>query len=933
MEPGATVEPTSVNPHQAFAKYFRYDAASRLVEVDQGDSVVVRLYRDGAGRIIARSTPSAGSNTYASFYHGRDILQRNALGQLLYAANFYGADGAAGVYHQESFVPDALGRLKRESHKFLYGNNWVDIESAFDVGDWFRTGVVYDNNLTGDTDDLWIDQAQDAIGRLQQLQWRTTAAGAPAVLANYAHDGNGIRRRTTHWGTGPTHNFNTTYRYDVYGRMDRIEQSFSAMATVDFHYDLASNLLKEVYQKQGGASQKGDRFAYDEHHRLAKAWFGSDQAHLDATDPNGTVGTFVSRLTYGLDAANNRTSLETKAGQSGATTTISYSTFDDPPTQSNRYDQVGDETPAYDQRGNTIVIGNLFCVYDDQNRLTELYLLSSDSSSASASSQSAALSGSSMSSLVARREHEEALGAFIVADVGELRRARSRILERIPGGAPELLRRHREAGLAESLAEPLAVSAVYRNTPSSSPSLLSGSAANSTEAAEMTPLAVYLYDYGNRRVARLVLIAQQSWFYAWDGWREAQELILGVDASTVVLKPERQFVWGGELDELVAYRYRQPGQTFASFFVAESGAHCPTRVLSASGMVVEVQEYDAYGRASVYDGSGTYIGGGTQSAVGNWSQWKGQRLDPETGFVYARNRFYSAVWGRFLTQDPLGVWTDTASLGNDYAYGACNPLTNSDPLGLQINLTLNQLGQDLGMMPGDTIDFAQPAESPSGKSFSGLRMDDEGNVHATNSNGAYVFFPTDDYLESPNWYQFQKKLFHLLDGASFGLSHLAGRIPCPESPADKAAELGGGLVPIGAIANAARNMWKAVQAARTAKAAAAAKGARTAATSATSVSEGRTVLGHYPGYIEQASELGARRFNLPGHIWDKMTDAERWAANQKFLDRLIKRGDEVILSTPADQARAGSFFARELEYLQGQGYRLVDGGTRLVPRQ
>jgi len=96
-------------------------------------------------------------------------------------------------------------------------------------------------------------------------------------------------------------------------------------------------------------------------------------------------------------------------------------------------------------------------------------------------------------------------------------------------------------------------------------------------------------------------------------------------------------------------------------------------------------------------------------------------------------------------------------------------------------------------------------------------------------------------------------------------------------------------------------------------------------------SRGRTVLGHHPGYIEKAAELGARRFNIPEKVWRGMTDAERWNANQKFLDRLIKRGDEVILSTPANQARRGSFFERELKYLQNQGYKLVDDGTRLVP--
>ena len=34
--------------------------------------------------------------------------------------------------------------------------------------------------------------------------------------------------------------------------------------------------------------------------------------------------------------------------------------------------------------------------------------------------------------------------------------------------------------------------------------------------------------------------------------------------------------------------------------------------------------------------------------------------------------------------------------------------------------------------------------------------------------------------------------------------------------------------------------------------------------------------------------LGARRFNIPDKIWNKMTKIEQWNANKKFLDRLIK---------------------------------------------
>lgn len=94
---------------------------------------------------------------------------------------------------------------------------------------------------------------------------------------------------------------------------------------------------------------------------------------------------------------------------------------------------------------------------------------------------------------------------------------------------------------------------------------------------------------------------------------------------------------------------------------------------------------------------------------------------------------------------------------------------------------------------------------------------------------------------------------------------------------------------------------------------------------------GSTVLGHYPEYSNLADGLGYRRLDIPKQAWDKMTDAERWAANQKFLDRTIARGDEIILATPLDKVRPGSYFARELEYLSSKGYRPSAYGTRLVP--
>jgi hypothetical protein len=103
-----------------------------------------------------------------------------------------------------------------------------------------------------------------------------------------------------------------------------------------------------------------------------------------------------------------------------------------------------------------------------------------------------------------------------------------------------------------------------------------------------------------------------------------------------------------------------------------------------------------------------------------------------------------------------------------------------------------------------------------------------------------------------------------------------------------------------------------------------------AAGAAGAVQRGTTVLGHYPAYLNMAKSLRARVFNMPMSAWSRMSPAEQWAANTRFLDRAIARGDNLVLATPAFEAVPNSFFARELEYLMRQGYTLSDDGLRLL---
>jgi hypothetical protein len=53
--------------------------------------------------------------------------------------------------------------------------------------------------------------------------------------------------------------------------------------------------------------------------------------------------------------------------------------------------------------------------------------------------------------------------------------------------------------------------------------------------------------------------------------------------------------------------------------------------------------------------------------------------------------------------------------------------------------------------------------------------------------------------------------------------------------------------------------------------------------------------------------------------------------NREDIDRMIRPGDDVVLSTTAKEARPGSFFARELKYLAGEGYTVSPDGLRLLP--
>jgi hypothetical protein len=87
---------------------------------------------------------------------------------------------------------------------------------------------------------------------------------------------------------------------------------------------------------------------------------------------------------------------------------------------------------------------------------------------------------------------------------------------------------------------------------------------------------------------------------------------------------------------------------------------------------------------------------------------------------------------------------------------------------------------------------------------------------------------------------------------------------------------------------------------------------------------GRTVLGHYPEYIQKAQRTGASYFDI-GDAWNTLTPAQRTSANMHFLDEVAEAGDQIYLSLPKSEIRRGSALADEIQYLTGEkGYQWIN---------
>ena len=94
------------------------------------------------------------------------------------------------------------------------------------------------------------------------------------------------------------------------------------------------------------------------------------------------------------------------------------------------------------------------------------------------------------------------------------------------------------------------------------------------------------------------------------------------------------------------------------------------------------------------------------------------------------------------------------------------------------------------------------------------------------------------------------------------------------------------------------------------------------------------VLGKFentPNFQRVAEHLGVKAFHIPRQIYNKMTPAEQWAANQKMLDRAIARGGDFLFDKPIkDINSVTGGLRRELNYLSEKGFKLSSDGWSMT---
>ena len=168
----------------------------------------------------------------------------------------------------------------------------------------------------------------------------------------------------------------------------------------------------------------------------------------------------------------------------------------------------------------------------------------------------------------------------------------------------------------------------------------------------------FRYDPFGRRIQKSGPLGTTDYLYDWTGL--GANVIEEVDSSGNVLA---RYTQGLGTDEPLSML--RAGTT--SYYNADALGSI-TSLSNSSAAIANTYTYDSFGKLSASTGT-----------LANPFQYTGRDYDVETGARYYRARHYDPNIGRFISEDPIRFEGDGP---NFYLYAGENPITNTDPFGM-----------------------------------------------------------------------------------------------------------------------------------------------------------------------------------------------------------------------------------------------------------
>lgn len=621
-------------------EYALHLGVPKLTKVTTPEGRVTQLGRDGMGRVTTQTGPT-GATWSASYADDWDVPA--SLTDPLSGVTHYSYDNRLNTIG----VRDPL---QNETHAY-----YDDLNLPAQVTDALGHLVAYQNDADGN-----LTKLTDARGKIYNLLWQ-----------------DGVNRKQFSWPDTTSENSS----YDINGRLTNWSARGGGAGAV-----FTRNALGELTQRVWGYNGQGGTNSYSRNAggQLSSATAsegGFTIAQGYGYDANGrlssltqTVGGVSRGIGFGYDAAGGLTNLSYPSGmsvgyqyngdgqvtaiKSGGTTLASYS-----------YDSGG--------RLTTRTLGNgvtTSYAYDAANQVTNI-TVSKGATNLWSESYAYNAAGERVSTT-----RSNASASYQYDDTYQLIRANY--------GSNSASWSYDASGnrtLALSTNGTNTLSISYSVNEINQYTSVGGASPSYNSRGDLTGINGWAFSYdafGNLSAAQYGTNA--AYHYARDplGRRAIRQsgsnTILLLNAGDTMLE-----AYNSSSNSATSYIY-EPGIDRPLAQVSSSGViryvhqdvlGSVVMLTDSNGAAYQSYSYDAWGKVTARDASGSVI---ASSAISAPWLFTGRRFDKESGLYHYRARTYSAELGRFLQMDPIKF---DAGDPNIFRYVGNDPINNIDPWG------------------------------------------------------------------------------------------------------------------------------------------------------------------------------------------------------------------------------------------------------------